>query len=310
MNNNKLWKKFQQSEFKGHIADIDGNLTPLNKLCEVVCPEVISSIKEKLLQGIPFGVCSARSIRPGLIIESIRDAVVNELPNEALQHFFLFPEQGSKAIWYERNKNGIIPHEINLVKFFKIIPQSVDNIMAEERESVFQTLAKALEQKYKYQVIKIKSEKDYGFQATVIKQDGMDEDQYTNCVKNITKEVNQILKTNKLDFEGFCTRTSVFVAKTGVNKELPLKFFSYIYGIPKEQIIGTDDQCDETGVGYSLTKHFGGVSTAYGDEKLTEQLNIATISGKIGVDAWLFLDERIKYITPKRVIDCSQIESY
>lgn len=303
-----LWDRFQQSEFKGHIADIDGNLTPLNESCEMVCPEVITSIREKLMQGIPFGICSARSIRPGLIIENIRNAVVEDLPNEALQHFFLFPEQGSKAVWYERKGTELIPHEINLAKFFKIVPQSMDKITDEEREAVFGALSTTLEQKYGYPVIKIKSEKDYGFQASIIKQVGMEDDNiYADYVKTITKEVNQILRQKGLDFEGFCTRTAVFVAKKDVNKELPLLFLSKVYGIPKEEIIGTDDQCDETGVGYSLTKHFGGVSTAYGDDKSTTQLNIAQICGKTGVEAWLFLDGHIKYKVPKRVIDCSKI---
>ncbi|HSQ97510.1 MAG TPA: hypothetical protein VLL98_02205 [Rickettsiales bacterium] len=304
-----LWNRFQQSEFKGHIADIDGNLTPLDESCENVCNEVITSIKEKLIQGIPFGICSARSIRPGLIIENIRNSVIEGLPDEALQHFFLFPEQGSKVVWYERKNDELISHEINLAKFFKVVPQSINKITVEEREFVFQTLAKTLEQKYGYPVIKIKSEKDYGFQASVIKQEDMEDDFYAKYVKTITREVNDILKSSGIDFEGFCTRSAVFVAKKNVNKELPLRFISYVYGIPKEQIVGTDDQCDETGVGYSLTKHFGGVSTAYGDDKSTTQLNIAEISGKTGVDAWLFLDKHIKYKVPTKVVDCTELVS-
>lgn len=61
------WREAKQKRYKAHIADVDGNLTPEDKKTEYLSDEIVKRIRWKLLAGIPFGVCSARSFRKALL---------------------------------------------------------------------------------------------------------------------------------------------------------------------------------------------------------------------------------------------------
>lgn len=85
---NNRWQSAKQKRYKAHIADVDGNLTSEKEKTEYLSDEIVKRIRKKLLAGIPFGVCSARSFRKNKMLDNIKNAVLDNLPEAAAKRFF------------------------------------------------------------------------------------------------------------------------------------------------------------------------------------------------------------------------------
>ena len=73
------WEFLRQKTYKAHIADVDGNLTGTHENASSLSPLVISQIQKHLKNGVPFGICSARSFEDNPMLKSILTDVTNML---------------------------------------------------------------------------------------------------------------------------------------------------------------------------------------------------------------------------------------
>lgn len=288
------WINALQKQYKAHIADVDGNLTEEKEKTERLSDEIINRIKQKLILGIPFGICSARSLRQGEILDNIQQDVINGLSKEAIKNFFVFPEQGTIAISFDVDSSGcVLKKELDLVNFFNIYKTDNNIINDITRHDLFNYLNKNIQTS---NALQYKSSKKYGFLATVIKKENMPDQEYSSYVGNTTKEINRLLSKNDPIYEAFCTRSAIYVATKGATKELSLRYLSYLYNISIDEIVGTDDQGEITGVGWTLTHHKAGFSTNTYDINSNNQIPLSLVCQKKGKDAWLFLDDNLTYV--------------
>lgn len=293
---NNRWQSAKQKRYKAHIADVDGNLTSEKEKTEYLSDEIVKRIRKKLLAGIPFGVCRARSFRKNKMLDNIKNAVLDNLPEAAAKRFFLFPEQGTSAITFTTApQGGVTTKEVDLAELFDILPGNKDILSDAYKAKLFDYLNKNLSVTAS---LEYKSPKKYGFLAAIKCNSPFSDEDYRKRIELITKEVNRLLASAFPAFSASCTRSSVYVAVKGACKELALKYFALLYNISKDEIVGTDDQGEKNGVGWPLTNHKAGFSTNTYDPESAFQIPLSLICGMKGKDAWLFLDDNLSYLSP------------
>ena len=289
------WEFLRQKTYKAHIADVDGNLTGTHENASNLSPLVISQIQKHLKNGIPFGICSARSFEDNPMLKSILAAVTNGLSNKEIKNFFIFPEQGASVLSFkfDKNKETIIK-EIDLIKFFKIKGhQDLFNTFSRQElyEKITTTLQIANELKYK-------GDKKYGFIAQLNEKDLILDQAHQDKIFNLTHLMSDYVQKEFPLFEVLCTRKSIYVTLKGANKALAIRYFSKKYHLDLGEIVGTDDQGTKDGVGYPLICHKAGFSTNIYEEKEAFPFPVSPICNKTGVDAWLFIEKNLKYNSP------------
>ena len=289
------WEFLRQKTYKAHIADVDGNLTGTHENASNLSPLVISQIQKHLKNGVPFGICSARSFEDNPMLKSILKDVTAGLSNNEIKNFFIFPEQGASVLYFkfDKNKETIIK-EIDLIKFFKIKGhQDLFNTFSRQDlyEKITTTLQIANELKYK-------GDKKYGFITQLNEKDLILDQAHQDKIFNLTHLISNYVQKEFPLFEVLCTRKSIYVTLKGANKALAIRYFSKKYHLDFDEIVGTDDQGTKDGVGYPLICHKAGFSTNIYEEKEGFPFPVSPICNKTGVDAWLFIEENLKYNSP------------
>lgn len=296
----KQWENILKKTYKAHIADVDGNLTKTTINASSLESDVISLIQKRLESGIPFGICSARSYADNPMLINIKNDVLGPLSNQAIKNFFIFPEQGALVICFSKNKkNEIITKEIDLVKYFKI--KGAKNLFdTTSRKALFDEIVTSLGLQNTLQYI---GDKRYGFIAQLKEKEIIIDAQHQDKILYLTKKMSSYVQKNHPLFEVLCTRKSIYVTLKGANKGLSLRYFAQKYHLELGEIVGTDDQGTFEGVGFPLICHEAGFSTNIYEKERTYPFPVSVIAKKSGVDAWLFLEEHLKYQPPFPLID-------
>ena len=291
----KQWENILKKTYKAHIADVDGNLTGTHENASSLSPLVISQIQKHLKNGIPFGICSARSFEDNLMLKSILTDVTEGLSSNEIKNFFIFPEQGASVLSFKFDKNkNIITKEIDLIKFFKI--KGYKNLFNSfSRQELYKKIATTLKIDNE---LKYKGDKKYGFIAQLNEKDLILDQAHQDKIFNLTLLMSDYVQKEFPLFEVLCTRKSIYVTLKGANKALAIRYFSKKYNLNFDEIVGTDDQGTKDGVGYPLICHKAGFSTNIYEEKEEFPFPVSSICNKTGVEAWLFIEENLKYNSP------------
>ena len=298
---NFRWHEVLSHLYKAHVADVDGNLVGENEPSDCLSDEIIKRIEQKLKKGIPFGLASARSFRPNQLLDNVQKKIMSDLPLSSAQHFYIFAEQGTQALWIEPDQNGRPIHrQLDLVQFFHRVPAGFLALTEDDRQKQFEKIKSALYKNNKHFSLRYKSSKKYGFLARIESLIDSSKTPSQTEIKIITQQVRQILNSHYPDYEAFCTRTSLFVSLKGSSKKLSLEFLSSRYQIPIDDIVGTDDQADIYGVGWHLTQHKGGFSTNTFDPNAIYQIPLKKILHQTGKEAWMMLDNLLHYNSPSK----------
>lgn len=300
----KLWAEAKTRTYRAEVADVDGNLTPVEKGDYHVSDQVIGIFKDRVLRGIPGALASVRSEKALIGLQEIQERILADVPPEKHSLFMLFPENGTYAAWNEWDAatGQFVSRREDLAQLYNKVPKGYQ-LQDEEREEVFRKIEQVLKRTYPGS-LQYKEVKQYGFQASIVRNPDETTEAYTEKVKQITRRIRQFLKTSKdpliHSFDVSSTRTSVLVLKKGVNKSLAIRFFATHFGLKVREIVGTDDQGDPEGNGWHLTKHSGAsFSTNLYNPQSRSQIPLKLVfQGLTGVDAWLKLHENLKFEPP------------
>ena len=304
------WELVKKKTFHAEIADVDGNLTPLQDVkAKEVPPDVIEIMKGRVLRGVPMALASVRSEDAVRGLKEIEDQVLKGVPEDKQHLFFLFPENGTFASWSEISplSNKLVRRRVDLAKYFKLVPR--DYVMLEEeRQRLFQIVRTQVGGE-EAGLLSYHESKTYGFQIKVDREPGMIDQDYEQRVTRFTEATRNFLTSSEDPdlnrFDVVKTRTSLLILPRGVNKSLSIRYFADRFGIKHGEIIGTDDQGEREGNGWYLTSHSGGFSTYGYNPRSNRQLPLTVITKEetgtalAGVDAWRYLNDHIKMEAPE-----------
>ncbi|MFR8205902.1 MAG: hypothetical protein ACLU99_05845 [Alphaproteobacteria bacterium] len=79
------------------------------------------------------------------MLDNIKNAVLDNLPEAAAKRFFLFPEQGTSAITFTTApQGGVTTKEVDLAELFDILPGNKDILSDAYKAKLFDYLNKNL----------------------------------------------------------------------------------------------------------------------------------------------------------------------
>ncbi len=157
------------------------------------------------------------------MLDNIQKAVLTDLPDCAVNNFFLFPEQGNAVISYHRDLNGKIHDNIlDLVTLYNIAEKPISE---EDRNTLFQYLSHHPKLTDMLTVTVIKK---YGFIMKIKRLTDISDEAYNHFVMQTTSTVKTLLAEKYPNYEVACSRTSIGIFLKGANKSLALRYMTKI----------------------------------------------------------------------------------